>query len=121
MLKDGAIDPNPTVSPLMMPAVMEGPRVLDCAVDKNHTAPAARGSALLSLHGEKPHSRSNDALVCLEAEHDEILGFDLRDTAKLERLAGAGPEERPVSIHSLLRDEENNRVMSFPDLANCHR
>ncbi|WP_456840508.1 hypothetical protein [Bradyrhizobium sp. USDA 4486] len=75
--------------------------------------------ALLSLHGEK--TQPNDALVCLEAEHDEILGSDLRDTAKLEGLGGARLEERPMSIQALLRDEDNTRFMSFPNLANCHR
>ncbi|MBB4396569.1 hypothetical protein GGD62_005696 [Bradyrhizobium sp. ERR14] len=65
--------------------------------------------------------KRNDALVCLEAEHDKIQGSDLRDTAKLERLAARGFGERPVSNHSLLRDEDNRRVMSFPNLSNCHR
>jgi len=101
---------------------IEGSRVQDRADDNNQTASAARGSALLSLHGEKTQSRPNDAFVCLEAEHDEILGSDLRDTAKLgHALGGARLDERPVSIHSPLRDEDNTRVMSFPNLANCHR
>lgn len=73
----------------------------------------------MSLHSEK--TQPNDALVCLGAEHDEILGSDLRDTAKLEGLGGPELDECPVSIHSLLRDEDNTRFMSFPNLANCHR
>ncbi|MCP3368720.1 hypothetical protein [Bradyrhizobium cajani] len=59
-------------------------------------------------------------LVCLEAEHDEILGSDLRDTTKLERLGRSGLDER-LSIHSLLGDEDNGRVISFPNLERCHR
>ncbi|MDA9483398.1 hypothetical protein XI07_15520 [Bradyrhizobium sp. CCBAU 11445] len=60
-------------------------------------------------------------MVCVEAEHDEIPGSDLRDKAELKRLGSAGVQERLVRIHSLPRDEDNTRFMFFPNLANCHR